>query len=162
MGDEALLSRTVAMVHSTDLREANVGFVHDDQILLRVAVKLIGACCKEIQEAIRALARFTSVKVQRVVLHGLTVPDLPEHFEVVFGFLLQTVAFEFLALPGKPFASLVEFGFDGFEGGLKALRAGHEEFLGVNPRLFKRVQSVPRHGVTNLDALDAIQVEDNP
>ena len=149
------------MVHAADLRQADVRFVHDDEILLRVAVELVGACSEEIEQAVRALARFSAVEMERVVLHRLAVTDFPQHFKVVFGFLLQTVALKLFALLGKPLAAVVEFLLDGFQGRLKPLRTGHEEFLGVNPCFLERVKRLPRDRVTNLDALDAVEVEHN-
>ena len=143
MGDEALLPRPVTVVHPSDLRQTHVGLIHDDEVLLRVSMELIGARSEEVEQAVRALARLPAVKVERIVLHRLTVPDFAKHFEVVLGFLLQTVALEFLALLGKPLAALVEFFLDGFQGRLEPLGAGHEEFLRVDPRFFKRVKRLP-------------------
>ena len=86
VGDEALLARPVAVVHAPDLRKTDVRFVHDDEVLLRVAVELVGARSEEIKQAVGTLARFATVEVERIVLNRLTVANFPQHFEVVFGF----------------------------------------------------------------------------
>ena len=138
-----------------------MGFVHDDEVLLRVSVELVGARSEKVEQAVRALPRFTAIKVQGVVFYRLTMPDFPKHFEVVFRFLLKTIPFQFLALVRKPLAAFVEFGFNGVESGLEAFRTGHEELLGVNPRLLERVQRIPTDGIADLDALDAVKVENN-
>ena len=120
---------------------------------------MIGARSEEVEEAVRALARFPTVKMERVVLHRLAVADFTKHFKVVLGFLLETVALELLALFGKPLAALVEFLLNGLQCRLEPFGAGHEEFLRVNPRFLERVKRLPRDRVTNLDALDAVKVE---
>ena len=120
-----------------------MGFVHDDEVLLRITVELIGTRSEEVKQAVRALAGFPTVKVERIVLHRLAVANFTKHFEVILGFLLQTVALKFLALLGKPLAALVEFFLDGFQGRLEPFGAGHEEFLRVDPRFLERVKRLP-------------------
>ena len=92
VGDEALLARPVAVVHAPDLRKTDVRFVHDDEVLFRVSMELVGARREEIKQAIGTLARFTTIKVERIVFDRLTVANFPQHFEVVFGLLLQSIA----------------------------------------------------------------------
>ncbi|MED6318690.1 MAG: hypothetical protein VX451_01195, partial [Candidatus Thermoplasmatota archaeon] len=138
-----------------------MGFVHDDEVFLWVAMKLVGARCEEVKQAVRTLARLTTVKVQRVVLNRLTVTDFTKHFKVVLGFLLEKVALEFLALLGKPFAAVVEFFLNGLQRPLKTLGAGHEEILWVNPRFLERIKRLPRDRIADLDALDTVKVEDD-
>ena len=77
-------------------------FVHDDEIFFRISVELVGAGCEEIKQTVGALPWRSPVKMQRIVLDGLTVTDLSEHLKVVFGFLFQTIPFQFLSLAGEP------------------------------------------------------------
>ena len=52
------------MVHAADLREADMGFIHDHEEFRGVAVELIGTGSEEVQKAVRPLAGCAPVKVQ--------------------------------------------------------------------------------------------------
>ena len=75
VGDELSL-RVVAVVHATDLRQADVRFVHDDEVPLRVWNDW--RMQREIDSS-TDLARFSAVEMERVVLHRLAVIDFPQH-----------------------------------------------------------------------------------
>ena len=92
--DEAVFSRLVSKVHATYLWKRDVRFVHDDKEFFRVTMELSSACCKEIQQAVGPFTRLPTIKMQRIILNGLTVPNLTKHFQIVLCTLLKAMPFD--------------------------------------------------------------------
>ena len=161
MFDETVFSRLVSKVHATYLWKRDVRFVHDDKEFFRVTMELSSACSKEIQETVRALTRLPSIKMQGIILNGLTVSNFTKHFQIVLCTLFKAMTFNEFVLIIEFRQSKLKLIFNAFECLLEAFLTGHEEFLRMNPSLIEVVKDFPRNRVTDLYVRNAIEIEAN-
>ena len=85
--DQHFLALPVTVVHAADLRQGDMGLIHDQQVIIREVIK----------QVIRTLARHPAVNMHRVVLDTGTVAVFPQRFQVKPGALFQPFLFQRLA-----------------------------------------------------------------
>ena len=78
---KVLLPSSVTAIHGADLRNTDVAFVYDEQIVLR----------EEIEKAVRPLSRGPSVKVSGIILYSGTVAQFFYHFHIIFHAFLDAL-----------------------------------------------------------------------
>ncbi|MNV04079.1 hypothetical protein D3C71_943640 [compost metagenome] len=102
---QCLFTRTVAFVHRTDLRNADVGLVdHQQSIGRQVIVK--GWWCR---------AGFAAGQIARVVFDAVAVTQLEDHLQVETGALLQALGFHQFVVGAQVFQALLQLDLDAFD-----------------------------------------------
>ena len=124
-------------------------------------MKLSSARCEEVQQAVRAFTRLSTIKMQRIVLNRLTMPDFTQHFQIVLCTLFKPVPLEEFVLHIEFGETELQFILNAFQCFLKPFFTGHEEFFRVNPCFIQIVQNLPRNGVTDLHVCNPIEIEPN-
>ena len=96
--DEGGFADPVAFVHASDLRNARMRLVHDEQEIAR----------EEVEQRVRARAGRASAEMARVVLDPAAKSHLLDHFQIIFRSHFQPLRLEQLALLFEPDDARVE------------------------------------------------------
>ncbi|EYU02606.1 hypothetical protein PA99_1389 [Pseudomonas aeruginosa PA99] len=118
---QGLLARAVALEHRTDLRNADVRFVDNQQRVGRQVVV----------ERRRRLAGGPPGKIARVVLDAVAVAQFEDHLQVETGALLQALRFHQLVAVAQVVQAFLEFGLDLVDRLQQRLARSHVVALGV-------------------------------
>ncbi len=87
------------------------------------------------------------------------MPHFAQHFEVVLGALFQPVPLHHFLRAVEVLQTAVQLVLDALKGDFKTLRAGHEELLRVNPRLFQFVKHLPTDRIAHGHGDNAVEIE---
>ncbi len=149
---QTLLAGPVALVHPLDLRNRRMGFVNNEEILLR----------EIIEERRRWFARGPSAEVAGIVLDAVTVPHRPDHLKVEPRALFNALRLQQLLVLLEKGDALVQLGFDAVEGALVAVR--RDEVVGVRvDRHFRQPgQCLPRERIDLMDRIHRVAEQFDP
>ena len=124
MFDERALARHVAFVHAADLRDGDVRFIDEEQVIV---------AREKVHQVEGARAGGAAVEVARIIFDAGAVAHLLDHFEVVARAHFEALCFEQFALVAQHFEARVEFGGDAFER-VGEIVFGHHVMLGGEDR----------------------------
>ncbi len=113
--DEGLFAGAVAIKHSADLRNGDVGFVDEEQVILRDVV----------EQRRRGLSGEAAAEVARIIFNAVAIADGAHHFHVEHGALDDALGFDKLALFFQFFFPPVEFVLNADDGAV-ALSGLHD------------------------------------
>ena len=82
-----LFARPVAMIHALQLRDGLMAFVDEDQVIVGQIIEQRG----------RRFAGQASGEMARIVFDAVAVADLPDHFQIEHGALVEALRFDQLA-----------------------------------------------------------------
>ena len=88
VGDQRLLARAVAVVHRANLRQGDVAFIDEDDVILR----------EVIQQGIRRVAGLSAVEIAGIVFDARAVAQLAEHLDIVLRALGDALRLDQIAL----------------------------------------------------------------
>ncbi len=111
-----LLACTVAVVHAMKLWNGHVGFIDDDQEIVR----------KIIEQRPRRAACFATTQMARVVLDPGTVAHFLEHLDIVTGALFESLCFEHSVMALQVSQMFFKLALDVLQGCLEFLLWGDE------------------------------------
>ena len=150
--DQRFLAGAVALEHAAHLRHADVGLVHEEQIVFG----------KIVEQAGRRLARLASVHVAGIVFDAVAVAQLLDHFEIELGTLFQALGLHQLALlaeQGKAFLQLLT---DIVAGAFEVVLRGHEVAGRIQDGLAHLGQHVAGERVDLAHGVDVVTEEFQP
>ncbi len=107
--DEYLLAASVSGIHTAKLRQRNMGFVHDHQIIIVHRGEIV-------LHRIGGFTGFFACEVARIVFDSFADPCRFEHFEIELCPLLEPIVFDhtsLLLVVGESFSQLLLDTFDG-------------------------------------------------
>ena len=139
----------VTMVHAPELRDAHVGLVYEQQVVIREVVQQCPGCA----------ASLSSADVAGVVLNAGAIAYLLQHLHIVTGALLKPGRFQHLVLGTKPLHMLTQLCIDAFHGCFDFLIAGDEVLGRVYLDLVPVCQNLSGKGVDLQYLLDLIAEE---
>ena len=143
---QRFLSRSIAVVHGMDLRQRHMTLVDEEEKIIRKIVDQ-----RHGGRAHRTIGQHTGV-----VLNTAAMSQLPQHFDIVHGALLQPLGFHQHIVFFKIFQPLLQFPFDGGDRLLHLLGGGDIVACGINGNVAHGAQHLPRDGVELTDAVDLI------
>ncbi len=144
--DEGFLAVAVAGVHGVDLRDGDVGFVDDEQIILG----------EIIDEGVGFGAGGRAGEVAGVVFDAGAHAGFVEHFDVVLGAGEEALGFEEFALHAEFFDALFEFGLDVVDGADEIVFVGDVVFGGEDEDLGFFGEQFAGGGVDVPDGFDIV------
>ncbi len=115
-------ARFVAFIHAADLRNGDVRFVNDEQIIVR----------EKIEQRGRPRAGRAVGDVARIIFDAGAKAHFLHHFQVVFRAHLDALGFEQFAVLLKLRDAVAEFLADGEDGALHLVAGGDELFRREN------------------------------
>ena len=150
--DQVLLARAVTAEHGVYLRNGDVAFVDDHQIILR----------KIVQQAERPGPRGAPVEVARIVLDAGAVAQFLNHFDVVLDPLFDALRLHRAPLVLEDLDLLAEVEVNLLHGRGDALLGGDEQAGGVERQRIERVDALAGYGVDGVDGLHLVVEEHDP
>ena len=97
--DQRKLPRTIAVVHTTDLRKRDMRLVDHHEIVVGEVIQQTG----------RTFSRLTSADMARIILDAGTGTDLRQHFQIEICALIESLRFQQLSLQAKLCQAFAEF-----------------------------------------------------
>ena len=147
--DEIFLSRPVAAVHSTDLRDRDVGLVDECERLRR----------KVIYERGRRLARRPAGEMSRIVFDPLAETDLEHHLDVEACSLLDALRLDELHLRDEKLFLICQLDFDLFDRVEHLVPPGHVVARRKNREAAQLLSDVTRQRIEELQRFDFVVEE---
>ena len=126
--NQILLATAVTAPHGLNLRYRLMALIYDKQVIFR----------KKIKKAIRALSRFSAIKIARVVLYARTMPRLANPFKIIIDPHLNLLRPVFFSTFHIVVYTLLQVMLNHTYSALLLFLAGHEEIGWVNLILIKR------------------------
>src|SRR5579864_8566608 len=105
---QGLFARAVAMIHSVELRNGLVRFVHDKQVIGWNVIKKSG----------RSLSGQASGKMARVIFNTVTIADGAHHLDIEMSSLHDALRFDDFSLPAQLAFPPIQFFVDALDGAL--------------------------------------------
>ena len=152
MLDQGALAAEVAREHPSDLAEADVRLVDEQQ----------GVFGEEVHQGIRRLARLAAREVPAVVLDPRAIADLQEHLDVVPRPRREPLGFEELALLLELLEPLLQLGLDRLDGALDPLLGQDEVLGGIDLHLLLLLDDRARGRVDDGEGLDLVAEQLDP
>ena len=100
--NQSLLPGTIPPRHPPDLGDGDMALIDKEQEIIREVIKQSG----------RRIARFSVVKMKRIILNPITEPDLLHHLQVIVGAHLQPLDLQQLSPLFKELQSSLQFHAD--------------------------------------------------
>ena len=130
--NKVLLSRPITPIHAAKLRNANMTFVDNHQIIF----------WEKIEQAIRTLARLAAIEIARVVLDARTVPQLFHHLHVILHPFLNTLGLNAVAKLVKEINLLNQIVLNTAYGMLRLVFRGDEKVGGIYLIIVKTINAM--------------------
>ncbi len=152
MFDKGSLTGHVALVHCPNLRDSHMGFVDDQNKIVR----------EEVQQSVRGGARTASVDVARIVLNPSAGANLAHHLQVVGGAHPQPLSLKQFSPFLKPLHPVFHLFLNGGYGALHALLPRHIVAGREHVHSIHGPDHVPRKRVQDRDGINFVAKKFNP
>ena len=149
VGDQRLLARAVAVIHRANLRQGDMAFIDEDDVILR----------EVIQQGIRRVAGLSAVEIAGIVFDARAVAQLAEHLDIVLRALGDALRLDQIALFLEFPDADVEVVLDVADGAVDGLARGGVMRRGVDGNMFEHHQGVAADHIDGADAVDLVSEE---
>ena len=149
---QSALSGHVTLEHRPNLRNRHVGFIDDQNKIIREIIK----------QSIRRCARATPINMTRIVLDSRTRAYFLEHFEVVGRSHPKTLSLKQFSLGFKPLKAFFEFFLDGSDRTFHSFLAGNIVRCREKVDMINFLDHIPRHGMEYCQGINFIAEHFNP
>ena len=149
VGNECFLACAVAVVHGANLRQGDMAFIDEDDVVLG----------EIIQQGIRRVAGLSAVEVAGVVFNARAVAQLAEHLDIILRALGDALGFNQIALFLEFPNAHIEVMLDAADGAVDGVARRCVMRRGIDGNVFQNHQRMPADDVDGADAVDFVAKE---
>ena len=143
---QVLLSCPVASIHGSNLRDAHMALVNHKQEIFR----------EEIEQAIRAFAFMSAIKIAGIVLDARTVAQFLDHFHIIFYTFLDALCLDSISNTLEEFYLFNQVVLNSTNGTFLLFFCCYEKVGWINLVIFERSKAVISERIHFFDTVNLI------